>query len=100
MKNRIATLSLLSALLLAAGLICPMIGTKFISWGVLFGNGDDPVSREILLRVRIPRLLLALIAGASLAALAQCFRLYSGTPWQRILPLAQLRQAVLERSAP
>ena len=45
----------------------PFLGRDIIHPGLLFGAAGDPITRDILLRIRLPRTLLGALSGASLA---------------------------------
>ncbi|MFH0921121.1 MAG: iron ABC transporter permease [Fibrobacterota bacterium] len=67
MKTPRRNLLLLFLGLLAVLVVCPMLGSSFAGWNLLFSTGHDEISRVIFLRTRLPRLLLSLLVGASLA---------------------------------
>ena len=54
-------------------LLCLVIGTSLL-WNL--GSILDQFNQMILLKVRIPRVLEALIAGAVLTVAGNCFKLY------------------------
>lgn len=65
-------------------LICPMLGSSFAGWDLLF-RPDGDVMREIFIRTRLPRLFLAFLVGAALecsgAAYQSVFRNALATPF-------------------
>jgi len=71
----------LGALLLAMLAVAVLLGVRFGSvpistadvWAVLMGGGDAP-TREIILRLRLPRALLALLVGGGLAIAGATFQ--------------------------
>ena len=76
-------LCLLALVLLAAMLTSALVGAEPIHLGrALLGDGPDNLDRLILLRIRLPRVLLAVLVGGALAA--------AGTTLQALLrnPLA------------
>ena len=82
-KNRISILVLLLALSLLAMLLSLRIGSAPISVGDLMnmmigrGNSSAPLLQDILLEVRMPRILLSFLVGLALGA--------SGTVMQSLL---------------
>jgi iron complex transport system permease protein len=72
------SLAALSALLLLSGMIALGAGPSAISpaevWAALVGDGASPAAQDIVLRVRLPRALLAVAVGASLAVAGVLFQ--------------------------
>jgi len=72
------SLGALTLLLLAAGLIAVGAGPSSLSvgevWSVLRGESAAPAAQDIVLRVRLPRALLAAAVGASLAVAGVLFQ--------------------------
>ncbi|MFH0241493.1 FecCD family ABC transporter permease [Streptomyces sp. HK10] len=66
MSRRFAALAALAAVCAAVELVAGRGMSPATAWEVL-GGGGDATERHILLRLRLPRLLVALCAGASLA---------------------------------
>ena len=69
-------------LLLAVGcllvaLLAPLVGSQSLSWGAL---RSDPASAAILWQLRVPRVLLALLAGALLAVSGASLQTLFGNP--------------------
>lgn len=82
---RIATLAALAAAAVAAVVLAAGLGSSAVGWSDLtavLGGGGDSTTRQILLDVRLPRVLLALLVGAALSG--------AGATYQAILrnPLA------------
>ncbi len=71
-KPLIITVLLLGAI--ATVLIAPLVGMEFIGPSALLGHGDDPVKLDILWKIRIPRVALAVLAGVGLAASGMTFQ--------------------------
>jgi len=62
-------LLVLSAVLVAAVMASALVGSEHIDVGrALFGGAEDNVDAVILLRIRLPRALMALVVGGALAA--------------------------------
>lgn len=78
-RTLILTLSALGVLLLAAIVFGLGAGSSGLSpgevWNVLIGRGDgDAAAADIVLRIRLPRVLLAVLVGAALAVAGVCFQ--------------------------
>lgn len=71
--SRPAVLALLAVLTLLVLAVSPFIGSRPIPVSALWQSGDETVSR-ILWDLRIPRVVMALLAGASLAASGLVFQ--------------------------
>lgn len=54
-------------------IISPMIGMEFLGWDILFAPKGD-ILREVFIKTRIPRMLLSLLVGASLATSGAVFQ--------------------------
>ncbi|MBL8024872.1 MAG: iron ABC transporter permease [Fibrobacteres bacterium] len=67
-------LTTLFAFLIGIILICPMIGQTFTPWSLIFSADTNDLGREILLKTRIPRMLLGILVGASLAVSGAVFQ--------------------------
>jgi iron complex transport system permease protein len=86
-KSLISKIALCLAVLVVVMFVCSLVGTQKISLSAVFaGPGDTPgqnTDYDIFVRVRIPRIILAALVGAALAA--------SGVVLQAILrnPLAE-----------
>lgn len=65
-------LLLLTAVLVAISLAALSVGSASISWGDALGG--DEVARSILLRIRLPRILLAVVVGATLGMAGVTFQ--------------------------
>ncbi len=65
-------------LLVLVMVLCASVGTQSVSWKAALTHGTDAASPnpdyEILLRVRIPRIILAALVGAALAAAGVTFQ--------------------------
>jgi len=85
MKNPIRTLLIIFIVLSAVIIICPMLGGIFTGWNLLFNTNSNDIAREVFIRTRLPRLLLALVAGAALecsgAVYQSVFRNSLATPF-------------------
>lgn len=68
MKSATRSMLLLTALAAAMLLLCPLIGMRFIPLNA------DGLDREILLDIRIPRVLCAFVAGAMLSLSGMAFQ--------------------------
>ncbi|MFP4521147.1 MAG: FecCD family ABC transporter permease [Fibrobacterota bacterium] len=72
LKKKIFILSCFSAVVLW---VCPMLGSEFISWSVLWQKASSAgLDRNIMLMVRLPRFLLGIAAGSSLALSGAVFQ--------------------------
>lgn len=72
-RSRLATVMILSvALAGAAAILLPLIGSSTISWQRVWA-GESPDS-EILWQIRLPRVLLAMIAGGALSIAGVLFQ--------------------------
>ncbi len=73
MKRRWIITALLA---FAAVVICvaPFIGSYPIPFSALWGKADDPIAIDILWKMRIPRTVMAFLAGAGLSACGMCFQ--------------------------
>ena len=67
---------LLFLLLLAALalLVAPLCGIIDVPLAALWGGGDDPGKIDILWKIRIPRVLMAFLAGSALATSGMAFQ--------------------------
>jgi len=72
-RHPMRALMLFAGLAISAIVICPMIGSEWISWKVLFSAGSS-MDHEIFLRVRLPRMFLALLVGATLGVSGAVFQ--------------------------
>jgi iron complex transport system permease protein len=54
--------------------IVPFWGMESIPFGALWGSADDPVKIDILWKLRIPRVIMAFLAGAALATSGMSFQ--------------------------
>jgi iron complex transport system permease protein len=55
-------------------LICPTLGQTYTPWTLLFSSDSNELGREILIKTRIPRMLLGMLVGASLAVSGAVFQ--------------------------
>ena len=79
MSRRGAFLALLALAWVATLALAPLVGSQPVDLGpALAGEGQGAV---IVWQLRLPRVLLALLAGGILAAPASPSRLSSATPW-------------------
>jgi iron complex transport system permease protein len=74
MKKKSAAVFTLFALLLLAVAVCPMVGPTFTGWHLLFSGEADSIGRVILVKTRIPRLLLSILVGSALACSGAVFQ--------------------------
>ena len=77
-KTLLIRILVMALLLVLVMLLCSWVGTERLSWRAAFSRGPDP-SRpnpdfEILMHVRIPRIILAAIVGAALAGAGVTFQ--------------------------
>lgn len=70
-RSQWITLFLMTILVLA---IAPSLGTRWLSPTLLFDSGGDEVARALYLKLRLPRAVLAFIAGAALAISGAAFQ--------------------------
>jgi iron complex transport system permease protein len=73
MRRRAPLLALLLAASLAALAVAPFLGMKLLPPSLLWGSGDD-TDLAIFRLMRVPRVLLAFLAGASLALAGMAFQ--------------------------
>jgi iron complex transport system permease protein len=66
-------LTLIALFTLAVAVAAPLVGMSWIGVEALWGGGD-PTAVEILWRIRIPRVLIALLAGGGLAVAGMAFQ--------------------------
>lgn len=71
--NRVAILIILAILAVSAVLLAPMIGMIDISIDTVWRNTDETASK-IFWQIRVPRVLIAFLAGASLAISGMAFQ--------------------------
>lgn len=67
----LAALAVLAVLVLA---VAPFLGLENIPLSVLWGGSDDPGKLDILWKIRIPRVVMAFLAGTALAASGMAFQ--------------------------
>jgi len=72
-NHRLVLVILLAATVLVAT-VAPFVGMEKISPRALWDRGDGGAQAEILWKIRIPRVCLALVAGAALAASGMVFQ--------------------------
>jgi iron complex transport system permease protein len=73
MKNA-AILSVLALLALAVLAAAPFYGIEHVPVNALWGGTDDSTKLDILWRIRLPRVAMALLAGTALAASGMAFQ--------------------------
>lgn len=91
MKGRTALIAFTAALLVAAPLAAVTVGRFPLSIGETLsvlcpwlGAGEPPqMVRDVIINIRLPRILLAMLAGAGLGVAGAPFRRYFPTRWRR-----------------
>jgi iron complex transport system permease protein len=73
-SHRLLLLVGLFALAVFALVVMPFCGMESIPVSALWGGTDDPVTTDILWRLRIPRVAMAFLAGAALASSGMSFQ--------------------------
>ncbi len=68
------TIGGLAALAVLALVVAPFFGTESVPFRALWGGAADPISNAILWDFRIPRVLMAFVAGTALAASGMAFQ--------------------------
>ncbi len=74
MNRRLSMLTAILVISCVALLVAPMFGTKMISPLGVLGAEDSSANKEIFWQIRIPRTLLAFLAGAALALSGLAFQ--------------------------
>jgi iron complex transport system permease protein len=75
LKRPVFALALYGAAFVAAGVACPFVGGEPLDYGAVFSaSGAGSPDAEIFLRQRIPRVLMGLLVGGSLAVAGAAFQ--------------------------
>lgn len=84
MKRNILAFSLLTVILILLCIINVCVGSVNISyneiWSVLLGKGDNAVAGNVILNIRMPRLLAALFLGGALALSGYLLQTFFNNP--------------------
>jgi len=74
MKKEWTTFCVIVLLCFWVVVLAPFIGPEIISWRDILFGGADETTKRIFWMIRLPRVLLAFVAGAGLAASGTCFQ--------------------------
>ncbi|MBN2473853.1 MAG: iron ABC transporter permease [Pirellulales bacterium] len=72
--NRTAVLMVLLAAAALVVVVAPFVGMMHVPFSALWGAADDPTQIDVLWKLRIPRVCMALLAGTALATAGTAFQ--------------------------